>query len=903
MADESRKIILQVSIDAGKSINEVIKLKDTIKQLKDEQKALDTTTEEGKKTFEAYNAQIKALTKEQKSLELAIEKTAAGFQFEEGSIAANRAELSKLTAEYKNLAKPTQEQTDRIKKLSDRLKEQEGAIGNTSRNVGNYGEALNGISGQISGIAGNITGLQGGLGAFGPILGDLTKGLKEFGSSGKKGVEDLGEGTKKGSAGFKLLAGAIAATGIALFLLAIQKLIEYFKSTEKGAELLEKVFSGIGAVVTGLIVNAETLGNIFLDLATFNFSGAAASAKELGGTLKDAAEEAVALTGRLQDLEDEEVKQSVVNAKRRNEVALLIKQSKDRTKSEGERLALLDKASEVERKGAEKEIQLAKERYDISQKQLEIDLRNGKVDAGNITKEAADAEIAYQNAIGQSQEKLAALDARRSAFLLEAQAEREKAIKKELELRKQLEDAIINNIADSREREIKESQLTFKRRIEAIEGNSRTERLLKEQLEIQGRNALLSINKKYDDQELKDQQKHNQDIINSANALFTQRQQNEIKNLDYEIDQERKNAQELLLVEGLTAKQKEDIRFESDTKLISLLKQRLKTESDLEDEALKTKLANENLLPFERLAIQEAYDQKRLENERNIANQINDINKKALDKSSEDYQKAIDERNKKTAKQVTDTASIVQQGVNILSSIQQIGLQNDLANNEKARQNALKAAGNDKAKADKINEKYDKLAEKRNKEFTKKDLTNKEISAIANTATGFTQALAQSGPLGIITGALVLAAGAVQIASIESQKSKLAAGGFLVGPSHENGGITGTGRFANVEVEGGEYVMNKKATKRFLPLLHHINTVAAPNRGAARSTKWYASGGVLNDGGFTARAAGSGSLDNSQQIEIMKGAIKDLQIVVGVKDIITGTQKRVDVIDMANVTK
>lgn len=40
-------------------------------------------------------------------------------------------------------------------------------------------------------------------------------------------------------------------------------------------------------------------------------------------------------------------------------------------------------------------------------------------------------------------------------------------------------------------------------------------------------------------------------------------------------------------------------------------------------------------------------------------------------------------------------------------------------------------------------------------------------------------------------------------------KSKMSEGGVLDGPSHTNGGITGTGRFANVEVEGNEIVLTK----------------------------------------------------------------------------------------------
>lgn len=52
-------------------------------------------------------------------------------------------------------------------------------------------------------------------------------------------------------------------------------------------------------------------------------------------------------------------------------------------------------------------------------------------------------------------------------------------------------------------------------------------------------------------------------------------------------------------------------------------------------------------------------------------------------------------------------------------------------------------------------------------------------------------------------------------------KNKAENGGLLVGPSHISGGMPIQG--SNIEVEGGEYVVNKKATKANLALLNSIN--------------------------------------------------------------------------------
>ena len=85
-----------------------------------------------------------------------------------------------------------------------------------------------------------------------------------------------------------------------------------------------------------------------------------------------------------------------------------------------------------------------------------------------------------------------------------------------------------------------------------------------------------------------------------------------------------------------------------------------------------------------------------------------------------------------------------------------------------------------------------------------------------NTLVGTTQALAEGGIAGIITGALVLAAGIAEVASISSQKNPYRKGTvqILNGNSHEGGGIS-LGQFGTAE--GGEMlgILSKKNTKRF----------------------------------------------------------------------------------------
>ena len=133
----------------------------------------------------------------------------------------------------------------------------------------------------------------------------------------------------------------------------------------------------------------------------------------------------------------------------------------------------------------------------------------------------------------------------------------------------------------------------------------------------------------------------------------------------------------------------------------------------------------------------------------------------------------------------------------------------------------------------------------------KMELRYQLIMGIANTAMGASKALSQWGwPLGPIFAGVMAALGVVQTALIAKQLSslpkpkKLADGGVLNGPSHAAGGI----KLGNVEVEGGEAVINKRSTRQFLPLLDAIN--AAGNGGkhtlADKKIRKYANGGQLN---------------------------------------------------------
>ena len=125
-------------------------------------------------------------------------------------------------------------------------------------------------------------------------------------------------------------------------------------------------------------------------------------------------------------------------------------------------------------------------------------------------------------------------------------------------------------------------------------------------------------------------------------------------------------------------------------------------------------------------------------------------------------------------------------------------------------QNALKAK--------EANQKKQDAVEKKRREQEKK---NSIVQATINTFTAVSNALAvQPWYVGLALSAVALALGMANIAQIKKQK--YAKGGLLVGKSHAMGGIPvgNTG----IEVEGDEYIINKKSTAANLPLISYINS-------------------------------------------------------------------------------
>lgn len=128
----------------------------------------------------------------------------------------------------------------------------------------------------------------------------------------------------------------------------------------------------------------------------------------------------------------------------------------------------------------------------------------------------------------------------------------------------------------------------------------------------------------------------------------------------------------------------------------------------------------------------------------------------------------------------------------------------------------------EEARLQKEKEKREAEIAKKEKQVKRNNLISNIAQSIANTAMAVVQALAAvPPPFNFALAALVGAMGAVQTGIMTKQLTKLEDGGLINGPSHANGGarIQGT----NIEVEGGEYVVNKESTAANSRLIDFIN--------------------------------------------------------------------------------
>ena len=174
-------------------------------------------------------------------------------------------------------------------------------------------------------------------------VGGLSSKLDSATGGAISGFKSMASGLKGVIGGFKTLKGAIIATGIGALVVLVTAAVEWFQNFEGGVKLVEKAMNVFNAVVGQLGAALNSLIN--LDFAGFkeNISGFAGAVEGAAKATDDLFE----AERKLYELRKTNI---VVNEQLRQELELQKKILEDTTLASDERLAALDKVTELSAK-------------------------------------------------------------------------------------------------------------------------------------------------------------------------------------------------------------------------------------------------------------------------------------------------------------------------------------------------------------------------------------------------------------------------------------------------------------------------------------------------------------------------------------------------------------------------
>lgn len=839
------KIVLEGDQAVSDLDKELIKVTKDLKQLREEQKALNKELQGVDKNSKAYDdlikkeielkRQIKQVTEEQKDLN----KT---FEYTVGSYNELSAELRQLTKDFKALSEAEREgdigknTANRINEVKDKLKEIDKGIGDNFRNVGNYTESIN----------------------------QSFAGLKSGFTEAFAGITAAG-------------AGAFAANYLIDF---VKGSVSAFNEAEQAAAKLENIIVNIGGQSQAALERLQAQADK-LELATFGFTAEQIQELQGGlGLLHLTAEEIEKLTPLVLDYAAATGKD--------------LAQATEAVKN-----ALNGKTEALEKDG------IYLDKNNISVETLTESFRKFEGSAGRALDVGTNKLEIFNDRLGQIQETIGGYLVDRTLrwlAIFDKIGEKFDDVRKKAEKTGTWFDRFMKGAVNFFTGE------TFMQGVESISGTGtgapkqEKDQSSFEDAEYEALQKLNSERKKYTEEK----QKSTKATIENKKAVDESVQAESVaadsyEGLNKQLSELRDNYQKLseaqrkgaegqnIIQQTVQIKQQIDI-INAEIKNAEIQAEQEKREA-IKQEKYKTfgeiKKLNE-LYESEGVQAIEASTTKQIETIFKESEKIIAANNKAAE---EQYQAEQETRAKiETAKnelqaQVFDMALLLSKDYED-SRLQQI----QEAYN--AENEALKLSL-DKKKI--TQEQYNAEKEANDKELAEKEIAiRKKLAAVTKTITiaeiainlakelsqinsniGVNADLTQT--LRIVLSAAAIGRAALQTATVLAQK--FAKGGIINGASHDNGGVLGYIAGQNIELEGGEAVINKRSTAMFAPLLSQIN--------AAGGGKKFAAGGLI-----PYAYTGQSTMNPDQFLSLIQAVnarIDRLQVINSVNDL-TGIQ-------------
>lgn len=812
-----------------------------------------------------------------------------------GSIKEISAALSQNKLIYQQLSEEERENADVggkllavIQEQDKKYKELQKSIGNNQVDVGNYRQAILDAIGDNQAFGTSMNSVINNFNTMKVQIIALANPFVNFVQTGRLAAPAMNAAavaTSKTSLAMKILRGAVISTGIGALVVALGSLIAYFTSTQEGIDKVNKVLTPLKVLFQTLWGVVQNVGKalveafthpkqLLLDLGRFMQEQIINRATAIIDAFKGLGN---ILTGNFKE-GFKQVGDAALQA------ATGVKDVVGKVKEAGK--AVSDTIGEAIKRGQRIEeinVKLSSSEADfIKQSEaLKLEFEEQNQIARDTSKTISEREAAAKKSI-EIQKQINKLVTERNNLEIER-----------MELQQQSNDTSDAERADL-ERKKAENNKAKAEQIQSEIAQTKVLNSINKDREAKNKEALDKARKRLEE-ELKWQKEAIEDYVKTNSAVA--------KSLQERLDIEEKGMRDRLAIletektKGLI-KQRE---YERQKKEIE--RDFLKIKAELTIEAVQKEAEQYEMLNADKFnteeALQEAIYQKKveaLEKEKQLKQEMHDWDYNAEEEHQEklqelkaDYQGKLQELKVKQEKEDENNRNIQKEAekaqrdfdfADKLMTLQEQGateweieaeqlrqkhekereeLDENLANNKISHEmyyNQLNLLIRKQAKEEldlKKKTEESKLALTQSvlgqiKGMTGEHTALSKAAAIAeatiNTYLGVSKAISQGMPMGAVTAAITLAAGMANVQKIVSTETdKYEAGGLIVGKSHASGGVpfTVAGR-GGFEAEGGEYIINKRATAMYFPVLEAINKSAGYG---SYNPVYMAAGGVI----------------------------------------------------------
>lgn len=348
MADEKKTILIDIQSNLEQYRSEAEKAAAESKRLKDEIKQLEKAGGDNTKAIEANKEKLRQSQKEYREATKNVDLLKRANESAAGS-------YDQLAAEAAIAEKELKKQSGLLEKNADGTIQMSDAYVQAAKKAGTAREAIIKFDQGINNGKTNV-------GLYGQSIKNAIGGLDNMPGA-------LG-GATKGMFGMVKAMWAIVMNPVGLIIAAIvgavMLLVNIFKSFEPVVDAVDQAMAALAATFT---VIKQAIVGLFTGTTSLSeaFSG-------LAGDIEKAAIAAMELKKAEQELDDFRLKSSVNQAKYKRQIDEAILQSKDRTKSEEERVALIEEALAIEEKAYNEKKRIA----DENRRLIEENIMNGR---------------------------------------------------------------------------------------------------------------------------------------------------------------------------------------------------------------------------------------------------------------------------------------------------------------------------------------------------------------------------------------------------------------------------------------------------------------------------------------------------------------------------------------------